>query len=99
MATYRPIWEGVPGAQARGIEQGVWRLDPSRATVGFEVAGFWGGLAKVRGRFGRYDGTLDLGREPAIELTIEASSLDTGNARRDKHLRSDDFFGVEANPH
>ena len=41
----------------------------------------------VKGQFERYDGTLDLRREPAIELTINAASLDTGNAARDKHLR------------
>ena len=36
--------------------------------------------------------------EPAIELTIEADSLDTKNNRRDKHLRSPDFFDVERHP-
>ena len=54
---------------------------------------------KVRGRFERYEGTLDLRRTPAIRLTIDAASLTTGNSRRDRHLRSDDFFGAEAHPH
>jgi polyisoprenoid-binding protein YceI len=31
-------------------------------------------------------------------LTIDADSLDTGHATRDKHLRSDDFFDVESHP-
>src|SRR4051794_36502506 len=84
--------------EAIDIEQTVWRIDPARSTVGFEISGFWGGLVKVRGRFARYTGTLDLRRDPAVELTIDADSIDTENARRDKHLRSDDFFGVEANP-
>jgi polyisoprenoid-binding protein YceI len=83
---------------AHAIQLTTWRLDPERSTVGFEVPGFWGGLVKVKGRFERYAGTLDLRREPAIELTIEADSVHTGNARRDKHLRSDDFFAVEGNP-
>ena len=52
----------------------------------------------VKGRFERYDGTLDLRLEPAIELTIDATSLNTGNAARDKHLRSSDFFDVENHP-
>ena len=32
------------------------------------------------------------GAQPAIELTIEADSLDTENKKRDTHLRSPDFF-------
>jgi polyisoprenoid-binding protein YceI len=83
---------------ASDLEHTVWRLDPSRSSVGFEVP-VLGGLMKVRGGFDRYDGTLELRRSPAIELTIEAGSLNTKNARRDKHLRSNDFFGAEAHPH
>ena len=52
----------------------------------------------VKGRFGRYDGTLDLRQQPAIDLTIEAASLDTKNKMRDKHLRSADFFDVANHP-
>ena len=52
----------------------------------------------VKGRFERYDGTLDLRQEPAIELTIDAASLNTNNNMRDKHLRSGDFFDVENYP-
>jgi polyisoprenoid-binding protein YceI len=52
----------------------------------------------VKGHFERYDGTLDLRREPAIELTIEAASLNTNNNLRDKHLRSGDFFDVANEP-
>jgi polyisoprenoid-binding protein YceI len=83
--------------EARGIEQTVWRIDPARSSVEFEVPSSWG-LTKVEGQFDRYDGTLDLRRTPAIKLTIDAESINTKNARRDKHLRSDDFFGVEAHP-
>src|SRR4051794_39962666 len=46
----------------------------------------------VEGRFSRYEGTLHLSGQPAIELTIEADSLDTKNDKRDKHLRSPDVF-------
>jgi polyisoprenoid-binding protein YceI len=78
-------------------EQTVWRIDPARSSVEFEVPSAWG-LTKVKGQFDRYDGTIDLRRDPAIELTIDADSVSTNNARRDKHLRSDDFLGVEAHP-
>jgi polyisoprenoid-binding protein YceI len=76
---------------------GVWRLDPARSSVEFQVPHFYG-LMTVKGRFDRYRGILDLGERPSAELTIDAPSLDTGNARRDKHLRSADFFDVEGNP-
>ncbi len=75
-----------------------WRIDPDRSRVAFETPTLWG-LTTVKGRFARYDGTLDLGRQPAIELTIDADSLDTGNKMRDRHLRSADFFDVEDHPH
>jgi polyisoprenoid-binding protein YceI len=70
------------------------RLDPDRSTVEFHVPNFYG-LMTVKGRFTAYDGTLELGPQPAVRLTIDAASLDTGHPRRDKHLRSEDFFDVE----
>ena len=74
-----------------------WRIDPARSQVEFRTPTFWG-LMTVKGQFERYDGTLDLRREPAIELTIEAGSLNTKNNMRDKHLRSGDFFDVANEP-
>jgi polyisoprenoid-binding protein YceI len=76
---------------------GVWQLDPSRSSVEFHVRHFYG-LMTVKGRFGRYQGTLKLDAEPVVELTIDADSLDTKMAKRDKHLRSADFFNVADHP-
>jgi polyisoprenoid-binding protein YceI len=75
-----------------------WRIDPARSSVEFHVKGFWG-MATVKGSFSRYHGTLDLSTQPAIELTIEADSLDTENEKRDAHLRSHDFFDAEQHPY
>ena len=80
-----------------GVEQTVWRIDPARSSVEFEVPHAWG-LAKVKGHFDRYDGTLDLRSTPAIKLTVTADSINTKNEKRDKHLRSGDFFDAEAHP-
>jgi polyisoprenoid-binding protein YceI len=74
-----------------------WRIDPARSSIEFQVRHFYG-LVTVKGRFSRYAGTLDLSDQPAVELTIEADSLDTKHRKRDKHLRSDDFFDVEHHP-
>ena len=78
-------------------EETRWRIDPERSRVEFRAPTFWG-LMTVTGRFERYDGTLDLRGEPAIELTIEAASLTTNNKLRDKHLRSGEFFDVANHP-
>jgi polyisoprenoid-binding protein YceI len=75
-----------------------WTADPSRTTVEFEVEHLWG-LHTVHGRFTRFEGSYVLGPAgPEIELTIDAESVDTGNAARDEHLRSWDFFDVVPNP-
>jgi polyisoprenoid-binding protein YceI len=52
----------------------------------------------VKGRFDEYEGRLDLGADPAIELTIDAASVNTGQRKRDKHLRSSDFFDTHTHP-
>ena len=82
---------------APSIRSTRWRIDPKRSDVEFQTKIFWG-IATVKGSFARYHGTLDLGAQPAIELTLESDSLDTQNSKRDEHLRSSDFFGVEAHP-
>ena len=79
------------------LQQTPWRIDPSRSSVEFHVPHFWG-LITVKGRFERYDGTLDLSAQPVIELAIAADSLDTKRKKRDQHLRSPDFFDVSEHP-
>jgi polyisoprenoid-binding protein YceI len=53
----------------------------------------------VKGRFTQYAGHLDLRSRPAIALTVDAASVDTGNPRRDHRLRSDEFFAVTRHPY
>jgi polyisoprenoid-binding protein YceI len=72
-----------------------WAVDPRRSTVEFRVPTFWG-LSTVVGHFDRFEGSYgdDDDDVPAIDLTIDAESLDTGNETRDRHLRSERFFDV-----
>jgi polyisoprenoid-binding protein YceI len=75
-----------------------WTADRGRTTVEFEVKHLWG-LHTVRGRFNRFDGSyLVRSAGSEIELTIDASSVDTGVAARDRHLRSAVFFDVTEHP-
>jgi len=76
-----------------------WVLDPARSTVEFRVPHFWS-LITVKGTFDRIDGSLAIAPEGSwtIAVGLEAASIDSGNARRDKHLRSADFFDVAQHP-
>ena len=75
-----------------------WSADADRSSVDFAVKSFWG-LLTVRGHFDRFSGSYEVGPDGSrIELTIDADSLDTGNAKRDEHLRATDFFAVAEHP-
>jgi polyisoprenoid-binding protein YceI len=76
-----------------------WRLDPSGSSAEFRVPNVWG-LTSVKGRFRRLGGWLEVDGDHGwrMELTLDAASLDTGNPRRDRHLRSADFFDVQHHP-
>ena len=52
----------------------------------------------VKGHFDSYHGSLDLSAQPAVELVIDADSLNTKQKQRDKHLRSGHFFDVANHP-
>ncbi|MCC7418176.1 MAG: YceI family protein [Acidobacteria bacterium] len=77
-----------------------WQIDSSHSGIHFTVRHLV--IAKVRGQFGRWTGALeapggDLSRA-SLDVVIDASSIDTGVADRDAHLRSADFLDVEHHP-
>jgi len=78
---------------------GHWALDSALTAVTVTHKTLWG-LATVKGRFADVTGEGEILDGGAVHgrLTIAASSLDTGHATRDKHLRSADFFDVEQFP-
>jgi polyisoprenoid-binding protein YceI len=78
---------------------GTWALDPAHTSVEFQAKHLM--VAKVRGRFAGAQGLLVVADDPAestAEITIDATTLSTGVADRDTHLRSADFLEVEAYP-
>jgi polyisoprenoid-binding protein YceI len=89
-----PIMTG----QLPGHMHGVWSVDADQSHARFTAATL-AGLVKTPGRFRALSGGLTI--EPAGAsgaLTIDATSIDTGNGLRDRHLRSRDFFGVAKHP-
>ena len=78
---------------------GVWNIVPGRSTITFKVKNMWG-LLNVKGRFTEFSGDGQLSGRGAVfgRLDIRTASLNTGIGRRDRHLRSADFFDVERFP-
>ena len=78
---------------------GTYVIDPVHTELGFAVRHM--AVSKVRGRFGTFEGTLELAASPEdskASVTIDASSVDTRDENRDGHLRTNDFFDVENHP-
>jgi polyisoprenoid-binding protein YceI len=77
-----------------------WALDAGHSAVGFSVRHLM--ITNVRGEFEKFRGevTYDAARPEAVrvEATIDVSSLNTREAKRDEDLRSALFFDVEHHP-
>lgn len=77
-----------------------WTVDPTHTTVGFVARHM--GLSKVRGRFTGFRGEIDGDPNDVTSaralFEVDLASVDTGNADRDAHLKSADFFDVEKHP-
>jgi polyisoprenoid-binding protein YceI len=78
----------------------LWQIDSSHSGIHFSVRHMV--VAKVRGQFERWtgtvsavDGNLD---QATVDVVIDASSIQTGVADRDAHLKSADFFDVANYP-
>ncbi|MBC3192080.1 YceI family protein [Pseudonocardia sp. C8] len=78
---------------------GTWDIDPVHSDVSFVVRHMM--VSKVRGRFEQVSGeivTAENVEDSRVTATIDATSINTGNAQRDEHIRSADFFEVENHP-
>jgi polyisoprenoid-binding protein YceI len=78
---------------------GVWNLDPDRSTIGFRAKSMWG-VAPVKGVFTEFNGDGQITAASTVfgRIDIKADSLDTKIVKRDKHLRSADFFDAAKFP-
>src|SRR5260221_12786961 len=71
-----------------------WEIDSSHSSLHFSVRHLV--IAKVRGSFARWSGTIQVPdgdfSKATVAVTIDASSIDTGVADRDAHLKAPGFF-------
>jgi len=77
----------------------VWTIDPSHSGASFTVRHMF---TKVRGRFTDLSGAIETEGHSLtngqVSVEITADSIDTNDAQRDGHLRTNDFFGTGDNP-
>jgi polyisoprenoid-binding protein YceI len=81
-------------------ETGTYQFDKAHSFIGFKVNHM--GLIEVPGYFRDFTGTVNYDAnditKSSVEFSAKATSVDTGVAPRDKHLRTADFFDVEKYP-
>ncbi len=74
-----------------------WNIDTSHSSIGFTVRHMM--FAKVHGRFAKWSTKLELDDKnlaaSKVSVEVEAASIDTGDEKRDAHLKSADFFDAE----
>jgi polyisoprenoid-binding protein YceI len=79
---------------------GTYAIDPTHSRIGFVARPAM--VTKVRGSFNEFAGAGSFDAEDPtnsrLQLTIQAASIDTRNADRDGHLKSNDFFDMETYP-
>jgi polyisoprenoid-binding protein YceI len=98
MLAASPAAAQAPAAAAAGPN--TWTLDSSHTSAGFAVKHMM--VSTVRGAFGKTEGTITFdGKDVSTvkaDVTIDATTITTNNEKRDTHLKSKDFFDVQAYP-
>jgi polyisoprenoid-binding protein YceI len=90
---------GLVAALAAPALADTFTVDKAHSEAAFQVRHI---LTKVRGTFRDFSGTINFDKakpeNSSVEFRIKATSIDTGNQKRDDHLRSPDFFDVATHP-
>lgn len=82
------------------IGRGVYTIDPERSAISFRTRAMFG-LVGVRGTFDVDGGTVTVAdpvEESTVEATVSAAGFTSGNAKRDEHVRSEDYLDAERHP-
>ena len=77
-----------------------FQIDPTHSSIEFSIRHLV--IAKVRGRFAKFSGKIELDdgdvNRSAVTAEIDAASIHTNDEKRDAHLRAADFLDVEKFP-
>lgn len=87
----------MSSATLTDLTAGTWNIDPVHSQVAFIVRHL--GITRIRGSFQKFEGALEIAPnhlDSKVSVTIDASSISTGDENRDGHLKGSDFFDTEA---
>lgn len=87
--------DSIPGYVA-----GTWDVDATHSNIEFTVKHMM--VSKVRGKFTNFSGVFTTAENPeesTVEAEVDMTSIETGNADRDAHVKSPDFFESDTWPH
>jgi polyisoprenoid-binding protein YceI len=90
----------IAGMSFNAMAADTYQLDPNHTYPSFEADHF-GGISVWRGKFKKSSGTVTLDRAAktgTVDVTIDATSIDTGNDKLDKHLQTPEFFDAAKYP-
>ena len=77
-----------------------WTIDPDHSNIQFKIRHLT--IANVKGTFGKVKGVVKIDEtdmsKSAVDVTIDIDSINTGVAKRDAHLTSDEFFDTAKYP-
>ena len=97
MKNSRLLAAAVVGLFASVSQAGTYKIDESHTQVGFKIKHLV--ISTVSGRFNKFSGEFKFdsktGKLEGLKTSIDASSIDTNEPDRDKHLKSKDFFDVQ----
>ncbi|MBV8307674.1 MAG: YceI family protein, partial [Gammaproteobacteria bacterium] len=92
------VWVALAAAaQAAPV---TYQIDPAHTYPSFETDHF-GGVSVWRGKFTKTSGSVVLDRDKGagtVDITIDASSIETGNPKLDEHVKSPEMFDVAKYP-
>jgi polyisoprenoid-binding protein YceI len=78
---------------------GTYDIDVAHSIVGFEIPHMV--ISSVEGRFNKFEGKINLAdkfEKSSVKAVIDVDSIDTGNVKRNDHLKSPDFFDAKKYP-
>src|ERR1700694_528183 len=85
---------------ASAAQGSTWEIDPVHTSAQFTVKHMM--VTNVRGEFGKTTGVVQLDdknlAKSSVEASIDVTTINTHEPKRDAHLKSADFFDVEKYP-